>query len=126
MNNNERKEWGQALWATQTRPNAWPTKKQWTPCRSPHCLTKKKKNRRQVVYNSLDFGHYGGWKNRFLVFSTQKCIANHCFTQNTFGILLNQSMGPKSTKNLPKTDNQSEIKNLLELKSVFLSISKKT
>ena len=89
-------------------------------------LFDKKKNRRQVVYNSLDFGHYGGWKNRFLVFSTQKCIANHCFTQNTFGILLNQSMGPKSTKNLPKTDNQSEIKNLLELKSVFLSISKKT
>lgn len=75
-----------------------------------------KKNRRHIVYNCLESGHCGGWKNKTLVFLIY-FDSNHL--ENTLGTLFNQSIAFKNLKNHPKTHNQPEIQNLSKLRSIF-------
>jgi len=58
-----------------------------------------KKNRRHIVYNCLESGHCGGWKNKTLVFLIY-FDSNHL--ENTLGTLFNQSIAFKNLKIIQK------------------------
>jgi hypothetical protein len=74
------------------------------------------------------FCHCGGCEIRVTCFILSKIYFQLIFNQenleNTIGILLNQSITSKSTKNHFKIQNQPEIKNHPELTSVSLSTFK--
>jgi hypothetical protein len=69
---------------------------------------------------NLEFGHYGGRKNKVLHFFHSKTHFQPILTQNTQETLLNQSMPTKNPINHPKTRNPLETKILPELRHVFL------
>jgi hypothetical protein len=72
------------------------------------------------LLRNLEFGHYGGRKNKVLHFFHSKTHFQPILTQNTQETLLNQSIPTKNLINHPKTRNPLETKILPELRHVFL------